>query len=352
MKRSAGVTTISILSFIGSAFMLLIGTLFVLAAILANIPSTPGVPYSPVFYKAMFGGIAIFHVLLAAWGITTGIGLLRLKTWARISTIVFSVLLILQSAFGLLIALVMPFLPRPTQEADPSALTILSIITAILALTLLGLGIWWLLFFLRKKVREQFSSARTMMPASPGSEGAAPSLDPFAVSAMPSPARRPLSFTIIAWFLLGSCIFIPLNVFLRAPAILLTTLLVGWPATLYAIAFLILNLYIGIGLLRVRLTARVAAIIYFCFGFVNGAIFYLAPGGNSRVLDLIRRSQEMYPWMQPWQNPQPFAFDFTPLIAAGACIGLAAVMIPVYFLITRKAAFEKAATALNTGNFE
>jgi hypothetical protein len=43
MKRSAGATTISILSFIGSAFMLLIGTLFVLAAILANIPSAPGV---------------------------------------------------------------------------------------------------------------------------------------------------------------------------------------------------------------------------------------------------------------------------------------------------------------------
>jgi hypothetical protein len=94
-----------------------------------------------------------------------------------------------------------------------------------------------------------------------------------------------------------------------------------------------------------RLTARVVAIAYFCFGFVNGAIFYLAPGGNSRILGLIRRSQEMYPWLQPWQNQQPFVFDFKPLIAIGVCMSLAVVIMPIYFLITRKAAFEKAATA-------
>ena len=345
MKRSAGVTAISILSMIGSAFMLLIGILFVLVAILAPIPEAPGIPYSPAFFKAMFWGIAIFHALLAAWGILTGIGLFRLKKWARISIIVFSVLLILQSAFGVLIALIMPFLPRQNQSADPAAMIISSIIMAVLALTLLGLGIWWLVFFLRKKVREQFASTLTMLPISPGLEGSAPTLDPLATSSMPSPTRRPLSFTIIAGFILVSCLFIPLNIFLRTPAILLTKLLVGWPATMYFIAFLILQLYIGIGLLRMKLTARVVAIAYFCFGFVNGAIFYLAPGGNSRILNLITRSQEIFPWMQPWQNQQPFVLDFKPLIAVGVCMGLAVVMIPIYFLITRKAAFEKAAAS-------
>lgn len=344
MKRSAGVTAISILSMIGSAIMLLLGALFVLVAILAPIPSAPESPYSPAFFKGIFWGIAIFHALLAAWGILTGIGLLRLKGWARISIIVFSVLLILQSAFGTLIALVIPFLPHPNQAVDPAVTTISSIVMAVLALTLLGLGIWWLVFFLRKKVREQFASTRTMLPTSPGSEGAAPTLDSFETSSIPDPARRPLSFTIIAWFILAGCLFFPLSIFLRSPAVLLTKLLVGWPATVYFIAFLIMHLYIGIGLLRMKLTARIVAIAYFCFGFVNGAIFYLAPGGNSRISALIKTSQEIYPWMQLSQN-QPFMFDFTPLIAVGACMGLAVVMIPLYFLITRKAAFEKAAAA-------
>jgi hypothetical protein len=346
MKRSAGVTAIAILSLIGSAFELLLGALFVLVALLAPIPSAPEIPYSPAYFKAMFWGIAIFHALLAAWGILTGIGLFRLKEWARISTIIFSVLLILQSSFGLLLALVMPILARQIQAVDPSALAIGSIFIAVFSLALLGLGIWWLVFFLRKKVREQFASARAAFSALPVLEGSSPILSQSATSPLPNPAKRPLSFTIIAWFMLVSCLFIPLNIFLRAPAVLLTKLLSGWPATTYFIAFLILHLYIGIGLLRMRLPARVVAIAYFCFGFVNGAVYYLAPGANSRILDLIRKSQELFQWMQPFPNQQLLVLDFKPLLTIGACIGMAVVLVPLYFLITRKAAFEKAAAAI------
>jgi len=347
MKRSACVTVIAILSLIGSAFMLLIGVLFALVALLAPLPGPPEIPYPPAFFKAMFVGIAVFHALLAAWGIITSIGLLRLKEWARISIIIFSVLLILQSGFGVLFSLLMIILPKQNQAVDQGVMAIAGIIMAVLSLTMLGLGIWWLVFFIHKKVREQFASTRAVLPASPVLQGSPETFGPSAASSLPSPPKRPLSFTIIAWLMLVGCLFMPLSILLRAPAILLTKILVGWPATVYFIAFLGLHLYIGIGLLRLRLTARIVAIAYYCLWFVNAAAFYLAPGGHSRILNLMQRSYEMFPWSQPWQNQQPLIFDPTPFMAIGACIGLIANLIPLYFLISRKEAFEKAAAAQN-----
>ena len=63
MKRSACVTVIAILSLIGSAFMLLIGVLFVLVALLAPMPGASGNAYPPVFFKAVCGfGVIVIAV--------------------------------------------------------------------------------------------------------------------------------------------------------------------------------------------------------------------------------------------------------------------------------------------------
>jgi hypothetical protein len=126
---------------------------------------------------------------------------------------------------------------------------------------------------------------------------------------------------------------------------LFTRILIGWPATVYYLAFLLLHLFIGIGPLRLKLVARTMAIAYCCFGLLNTAVFYLAPGGNSRMQDVILRSHAMFPSTQPLLNQQLFMFDHSPFMIMGVFIGLLALLAELYFLISRKAAFEKAAAA-------
>jgi hypothetical protein len=91
-------------------------------------------------------GAAFFYILPAALGIATSIGLLRTKEWARISIIVFSVLLILMAAFGVLVFAVMPTPPSPHEDFPASVQEIMRILVPAFAGTLMCIGVWWLAF--------------------------------------------------------------------------------------------------------------------------------------------------------------------------------------------------------------
>jgi hypothetical protein len=340
VKRSIGVTVIAILALLGSVFTLLMGVL--MAWVMFRLPETSQSPFpgSPIFFKLMMFMAVLMYLLPAIWGICTSIGLFRLKNWARLSIIVFAVLLILMSGFGMLMSMVVPIPSPPTGPPDKSIETGVRIFMGMFSSALVGLGVWWVVFFNRRKVREQFVSPQ-LEPAIGALPQASPQITG-TIAATPRIRQRPLSITILAWFLLVGCLFIPVNVLLRAPAVFFTKLLTGYPATLYFLAFAALQLYIGIGLLRLKPAARIVCIWYLAFGFVNASVFYLAPGAHARMLALIEKQQSMFPWMRPWQNQAWLQTDLTPLLVIGGCVGLAVLILPVYFLITRKQAFEKA----------
>jgi hypothetical protein len=348
MKRSAGVTVIAILSLLGSLLTFAVGILMLVVMIVAPVSRSNQLPLSPMFFKVMFLLGSLMYLLPAVWGIVTGIGLWRLKNWARISIIVFSVLLILMGGFSGLMTLVVPIPTTPENALDPSVVTGIRLGMGGFMLALAGVGVWWLVFFNRAKVKEQFgqfpqtlaslSQPQTGYPGQGASVGAADS----------GASGRPLSITIIAWFLLIGCLFIPLSLVLRSPAILFTKLLTGWPAVLFFLSYAAVQACIGVGLLRLKPVARTAAIIYFIFGVLNGAVFYLAPGGHARMLALMESQQSMFPWMRLIQDQPAFHFDPTPFIAMGAVSGLIGITVPLYFLITRKVAFEKAAADLES----
>ena len=175
------------------------------------------------------------------------------------------------------------------------------------------------------------------MPAIQGLGGPLPDV------VQPAPRQRPLSFTIIAGLLLIGALFLPLNLLMHPPAIFLTRVVTGWPATLYYVVLTALNGYIGIGLLRFKPVARKIAVGYFVAVFINSAIFYLAPGGRARLQGLMDAQQEMFPWLRAWQGNPQFQIDLTPMLWFGGAVGLAFVLVPLYFLITRKRRFEEAA---------
>jgi hypothetical protein len=217
---------------------------------------------------------------------------------------------------------------------------------AVFCLGQLGIGIWWLVFFNRAKVKQQFISLPEIGTVAPLQPSYSTATQPVSATAVGQNAPRcPISLTIIAWFLLVSCLFVPANLVLRAPAVLFTKVFGGWPALLLNLLVGFLLLYIGIGLLRLKPVARRVGVGYFLFTFVNSAVFFLAPGGRARMTDLMGRQRAMFPWRQLWQSQSGLQFDLTPLVVIGACAGLGFLAVLLYFLVSRRAAFEDAARA-------
>jgi hypothetical protein len=294
---------------------------------------------SPAVGKLILVFAALIYILPAIWVIITSVGLFRLANWARISVIVFSVLLITMSVFGGLSTLLIP-MPQ-TGGVDPSVMVGVRVVMSAIWVTLLGIGMSWLVFFNRAKVKVQFST-----PASPSSPQAVDGQITFGLppAIVQTPAQlRPLSFTIIAWFALAGCLFMLPFLLLHPMATLLTRIVTGWPATLFYTAFLGISLYIGIGLLRFKPLAREIAVGYYLFALLNSAIFYLAPGARDRMRSLMNIQNSMFPWMRLSSENPGFTFDPTPMILFGGLAGLLLLFLPLYFLITRKQAFERAA---------
>lgn len=342
LHRSAGVTVIAVLALLGSSLTLLLGFGMIALAFISPAMSTSQFALSPVALKLLFFSISLVYIVPAIWGIFTSIGLFRLRNWARISIIVFSVILILMSGFSVLLTLFMPMPPSPGVDSA-SIQTFVRLAMSIFWGALVGLGIWWIVFFTRAKVKQQFVVLRV---------SAENELLPVAVTEQPliegqfaaAARERPLSLTIIAWILLVGSAFVPLDIGLHMPAVFFTKILTGWPAEVYYLCLGAIQLYVGIGLLRFKTPAVTLGITYISLMAVSSASFYLVPGAGERMRALLAVQRATFPWMGSFEQNPSFPFDGTPFLYFGAIAGLILMTVPLYFLVTRKQAFKSAAT--------
>ena len=365
-NRSAGITVIAILQLIGSTFLLAMAALMAFAMFMSPNPSANDAQLPPMFFKAIRVALPLFYALPAVWGLVTAIGLLQLKNWARISTIVISVLLILFVAFGILTSMVFFLKPPSGNGVDPKMFLVIGVVTAVFALAEIGVGIWWMVFCNRSNIKMQFLPQLSPLP-----QGATPYAIDMPYSATPPPpglaaptglasttdlaspptppiaalarTARLLSISIIAWFFLVGCFFIPFSILLHAPAILFTTVLTGWPATIYLLLYAGLHIYIGIALLQMKPAGRLVGMGYYIFGLLNIAVFYLAPGRSARLAKFMEIEQSMFPWMRSAQADSLFAADVMPFAIIGLIGGLAFCLVLLYFLVAAKPAFDRTA---------
>jgi len=118
-----------------------------------------------------------------------------------------------------------------------------------------AIGAWWLVLFNRRITKEYFAGTE------PVSESA-----------------RPLSISVIAWYLLIGTGFLALSAIFRMPVVLfgfILTVGLRWPCTrLYAAV----QIYLGTGLLHLQREARIGAIGYFCFTAVSAAVSFAGLG--------------------------------------------------------------------------
>ncbi len=303
MTRSVGVTIAAVVAIIGSVFSLLCGLFTLLGTLLQSVttPATPFLKYSLFITSALLLG-------LAAWGIATAIGLFRLHRWARTSILVFSGLLIF---FGAISALFIVFIPIPVPENVPHQFMVgVRIGVAMFYLLWVAVGLWWLYLFNKAAVKKQFLGDLPATDRSP----------------------KPLSITVIAWFLLVGGILMPFWALLRMPAAVFGLILMGWKGSLVCMIYAAAGLYLGVGLLKLKPLSRTLAVYFFLFGILNSLLFAVLPGRAARMAASINL---LPPEMR---SPDAVALVATSwwftLVMPLICMG-----VPLWFLITRKKAF-------------
>lgn len=302
--RWIGIRISAVITILGSAATLLLAASMLFFVIVS--PPLPETSAPPVPVKAITIAMANLNLFLSAWGIATAVGIFRRRPWSRISILVFAAIL---AFFGTVSPLILLAMPVPeTPGVDPDKMAMIFRFVGAFYLALGALGIWWLILFNRKITKSYFARS-VEVPEDP----------------------RPLSIRIIAWYLLvGVAILVPMSI-LRLPTLMFGIVFSGWGVLTVYVPIIVIQAYVGVGLLRLRESARIVGIGYFVLIAVNGFVSL----NSQRQQEFLDRLRSSYRWMdQPGQSSYQPEFSWPFLL-----IMLALAALPVYFLIRRRAAF-------------
>ena len=212
MTRSTGITVSAVVVIIGSIFTLLCGTVILLGSIFTfNSSRSADAPVN-LGYILVIEAVVTFA--FGGWGLASGIGLLKTKQWARISTLVCAAILVFIS---LPLAVIMAIIPLPNTPGanDPNPpfnITLvvrvgMSLVYAMFA----ALGGYWLYFFNTQKVKAQFRGQQPFTESAQSELAGLPSANS-ADRFGPDQYSRPLSITIIGWYLIIGSALGPLSI--------------------------------------------------------------------------------------------------------------------------------------------
>lgn len=245
--------------------------------------------------RAALVGVAVLLAAVVAWGVATALGLLWMRTWALVSTLIFSFLLL---ATGLGVVVV-AFLGSPAVPQAAAAAT--QATDGILGAVFLGVALWWIVYFVRPRTQAAFFANRR------GGE-------------IP---RLPLSIAVIGWMLLGggglgiACV--PL-LGARSGFSLAGHMLHGQAAQVAMVLVAAVSMIVGLGLVELRRWARATALVWLILVLISFALTWLAPPAAMAG--------------RPGMRALSMA-----TVATTVSLGIAACLAQIYFLWTRKAAF-------------
>jgi hypothetical protein len=306
MSRPVSVTASAVVAILGSIFVLLVAVFSV-----ASLFVQGAQPQPPNSAQAVLAGATIF-VALAGAGIWTSVGLFRLRSWARMSILVFAGFLAVGCIFGLLTSTIVPI--PPAMSADTAHVFRL-VMVAMFGVPL-AIAIWWLIQFNIHSTKAAFASA------TPVTETASP---------------RPVSITIIAWASLiggASCV---LGILTRFPAFLFGATFNGWTAGVIYALFGALSLYIGKGLLDLREEARILAIGWFGFTLIHASLVTFVPPLRRGFLE----SQRSFAQNQP----NALVLDEGVMIYGMFVLAVIVAATGIWLLVRNRAAFGQTETA-------
>jgi len=245
-------------------------------------------------------------LVLFAGGVATGIGLLYLRLWARLSILVFSGALILIFGFSAVTIWLTPF---PQAGAPPAVATAMKTGVSVFYGVFVLFGAGWLYFFNRKAIKQQFKS--------------------------PDPGA--LIVKVVAGFFLLSAATMFVIAFLPFPANFLGLVVAGTPGHFLNAAFGMIALATAIGLLRLKSWAPPVAIAFCVFYGLSSVLFIALPGYSQRMSTW---RGLLPPGLRTEQSANPSSQMMIMLLMSTLIYA-----IPIWFLVRRRAAFSSAPPA-------
>jgi hypothetical protein len=273
-RLSASVIAAAVVAMVGSVLFFLSCAAAVASILL--IPPSGSAQNLPPFAKTLSIGMTAVMICVSIFGFVTGIGLLRLKNWARISAIVWGGFCIFLGVIGIPIVLLMPFGQMPNAPTvEPGVFSLVRVFLIIVYGVPLAIGVWWLILFNRKNIKAKFA-------------GAAPSAS-LTAEARP---RCPVAITVLAWFFIGSAANIVIYPFFpfRMPLILFGYIFPGVSMTSFVILSCLLLLVAGIGLLKLQRWSYPFAIGLQLLFLTNGVLTFLNPNFERVMADVIKQT--------------------------------------------------------------
>lgn len=338
MPRSAGITVSAVVAIIGSAFTILFGALMLLGSALIS-KSSPAANL-PINVGAVLIVEAAIIWAFGAWGLAAGIGLIYLKRRARISILVFAAILLF---FTLPAGLVMAFVPLPNTN-DPNLpvnfMPLMRVGMVLFYAAFAALGGFWLYFFNKRGVKAQFQA---MQPVPQSAAG-----DAFLGAAIPAPISnqptRPLSITIIGWYLLVTSALAPLGLLfsskffvgiqgVQVPFYFLGFFFVGRSAYPIFILWIAAQMAAAVGLLKLKRWGLFATIGLQSLAVVNGTLLLCIPAHRARFQQIMEAMTASLNARMP--QSAPFQFP----VWIGYVTVFPTVSVILWFLITRRHAF-------------
>ena len=323
--RSGAVTAAAVIAILGSILLLLCAVFGLLGVVMMqNMPGNTAAQPPEVRY-AGFVGVA-FIAAVGGWGLVSGIGLLRYRNWARISTLVWSGLAVFVCGIALLFVSSMKF-PIPPNAGEGTESFVRFFVVATYGSPLL-IGVWWLILFTRKPIVALFTSP---VPG-PGAL-----LDPSGFPAALARPRPPLPVAIVAWFLIVSGPFsIGVLFFQRFPLLLFGRIYHDPAGAIFLVASAAFCFAGGIGLLKLKPWAFWIIVSWQIFGLLNGTLSLLSPNYDALMKEILATSRfpHAQDYAMPVQNYRAFAF-----------LGLAFVAAVLVILLSYRSRFLTASPA-------
>jgi hypothetical protein len=274
MKRPIGLILTSILLALEAGFLLLLAAIMTFTGVATS--RSPAIAASPVagakFLLIFSLGMAAGFALFAAWAISTLVGLLRLRNWARVSMLILAGGQTFVGLIGAVGMLAMIFIPLPipanqTPHLQAIAFSVLGLFYAVVA----AVGIWWLVYFRRAAMRELFLNPSRDIAGIPPD-----AFLPGRTFGKPGRfAHVPAPIMIIGSLYLLSTFICALLAFLPFPAFMMGFIFSGVGAHILYLSIAVFAGAIGYGLLRLANWARVATLVMLGIGFLNAGLALL-----------------------------------------------------------------------------
>jgi len=313
-RLSASIIAAAVVAVVGSVLFFL-SSIMALDGILSS-PRPESAQELQPFVKILSAGMTVVMTCVSIFGFATGIGLLRLKKWARISAIVWSGFCIFFGVIGIPIVLLMPFGQMPNAPAvEPGVFSLVRVFLIIVYGVPLAIGIWWLILFNRKNIKAKFA-------------GAAPSAS-LTAEARP---RCPAAITVLAWFFIGSAANVVIYPFfpIRIPLILFGHIFPSVSMTPFVILTCFFLLVAGIGLLKLQRLGYSFAIGLQLFIFTNGLLTALNPNLESMMANVVRQMNNSMHLSNNFVDSRSYAFSLH-LGMYGGLLFSAAILVLLFY---------------------